>query len=171
MKLKVAVTDACIFIDLHDLELTNSFFNLDLDIHTTSSVLFEMLYEQQQILRAYQSVNRLTIHNLPEDDLRDIFSEEYPKSLSETDKSVLHITNRINACILSSDKTLRNYAQKKGIECHGMIWIFDRFIETSILIKRKEAANKLKQLVAMNIVFRNNRHLVDEIEKRLKLWK
>ena len=170
MKLKVAVTDACIFIDLHDLELINSFFNLDFEVHTTSSVLFELHFEQQQILRAYQSVNRLTIHNLQEDDFRDIFSEEYPKSLSETDKSVLHIANKINACILSSDKTLRNYAQKKGIECHGMIWIFDRFIETSIL-KRKEASNKLKQLVAMNIVFQNNRHLFGEIEKRLKLWK
>ena len=157
-KLKVAVTDACIFIDLHDLELINPFFNLDMEIHTTSLVLFELHFEQQQILRAYQSVDRLTIHNLQEDDFRDIFSEEYPKSLSETDKSVLHIANKINACILSSDKILRNYAQKKGIECHGMIWIFDRLIETSML-KRKEAANKLKQLVAMNIVFRNNRRL------------
>jgi len=169
MKIIVAVTDACIFIDLHDMGLTNSFFNLDLEIHTTSAVLHELYYEQQQILRAYQSVERLTVHNLQEPDFIEIYSEKYPKSLSETDKSVLHIANKINACVLSSDKTLRNCAKNKGIEYHGMIWIFDKLVESSVL-SRKEAANKLKQLVAMNSIFQNNQQLVEEIDKRLKLW-
>ena len=93
MKIKIAVTDACIFIDLHDLGLTKSFFNLDIDVHTTSAVLYELYYEQQQILHAYQSVNRLTVHNLQEQDFIEIYTKNYPKSLSETDKSVLH-TNR-----------------------------------------------------------------------------
>ena len=170
MKIKVAVTDACIFIDLHDLELTNSFFNLELEIHTTSTVLYELYVEQQRVLKAYQSVEKLIVHNLQEQDFLEIYSGEYPKSLSETDKSVLHIANKINACVLSSDKTLRNCAKNKDIEYHGMIWIFDKLIETSVLTK-KEAAYKLKQLVAMNFVFRNNQKLVDEIEKRVKLWK
>ena len=170
MKIKIVVTDACIFIDLHDLGLINSFFSLDFDIHTTSAVLYELYSEQQQILKAYQSVGRLTVHNLQEQDFIEIYSEEYPKSLSETDKSVLHIANRINACVLSSDKILRNCAKNKGVECHGMIWIFDKLIETSVLTKR-EAVNKLKQLVDTNFVFQNNQQLIDEIEKRLKLWK
>jgi len=81
MKIIIAVTDACIFIDLHDLELTDSFFNLDFEIHTTTAVLYELYNEQQQILRAYQSVNRLTIHNLQEQDFIEIHLQEYPKSL------------------------------------------------------------------------------------------
>jgi rRNA-processing protein FCF1 len=170
MRTKVAVTDACIFIDLHDLGLTNLFFNLDLEIHTTSAVLYELYYEQQQILKAYQSVEKLIVHNLQEQDFIEIYSEKYPKSLSETDKSVLHIANKIYACILSSDKTLRNCAKNKNIECHGMIWIFDKLVETSALTKN-EATAKLKQLIATNFVFRNNPNLVDEIEKRLKFWK
>jgi len=169
MKIKIVVTDACIFIDLYDLELINSFFNLDLEIHTTSAVLYELYFEQQQILQAYQSVNRLIVHNLQEQDFIEIYSEKYPKSLSETDKSVLHIANKINACVLSSDKTLRNCAKNKDIEYHGMIWIFDELVETTVLTK-KEAANKLKQLVATNFIFQNNQQLIDEIEKRLKLW-
>jgi rRNA-processing protein FCF1 len=168
--MKIVVTDACIFIDLHDLELTNSFFSLDLEIHTTSAVLFELYSEQQQALKAYQSVKRLIIHNLQERDFLEIYSEEYPKSLSETDKSVLHIANKINACVLSSDKMIRNWAKSKGIEYHGMIWIFDKLVETLILTKT-EATKKLKQLVATNSVFQNNPQLIDEIEKRLKLWK
>lgn len=170
MEIKMAVTDACIFIDLYDLDLVAAFFNLEIEIHTTSAVYFELYPEQQQVLKAYQSVDRLIVHNLQEQDFIEIFSVEYPRSLSETDKWVLHIANKINACVLSSDKTLRNCAKNKGVEYHGIIWIFDKLVETAILTK-KEAANKLKQLVVTNFIFQNNQQLVAEIEKRLRIWK
>jgi rRNA-processing protein FCF1 len=163
MKLKIAVTDACIFIDLFDLDLIASFFTLEIEIHTTSSVFFELYPEQQQILKAYQSVDRLIIHNLQEQDFIEIHSAEYPKSLSESDKSVLHMANKLGACVLSSDKVLRNCAKNKDIEYHGMIWIFDTLVSTNIL-SSKAAANKLQQLVAGNFIFQNNRQLVAEIK-------
>jgi len=169
MKLKIAVTDACIFIDLYDLGLVNAFFQLEMEIHTTTSVFFELYSEQQQILKAYQSVDKLIIHNIKENDFLQIQSEPYPKSLSETDKSVLHVANKLNACVLSSDKTVRNCAKNKNIEYHGMIWIFDKLIEANILLKN-EAANRLQQLIATNFTYQNNKPLVDEIQKRLKLW-
>jgi rRNA-processing protein FCF1 len=170
MNKKIAVTDACIFIDLFDLGLIDSFFELEIEIHTTVSVIFELFTEQQQNLQAYQSADRLIVHNLQEHDYLEIFSQDYPKSLSETDKSVLHIAKKINACILSSDKTLRNWAKNNEIEYHGMIWIFDKLVESSILTK-KDGIIKLRQLVAGNIIFRNNDPLVVEIEKRLNQWK
>ncbi len=169
MKVKIAVTDANIFIDLFDLGLMKYFFNLEFEIHTTASVLFELYAEQQEILQAYQSVGRLEVHNLKEEDFIEIYNSNYPKSLSEADKSVLYIANKINACVLSSDKTLRNCAKNKEIECHGMIWIFDKFVETTALTPR-EAMSKLNQLVASNFLFRNNQNLVAEIETRLKKW-
>lgn len=169
MKVKIAVTDANIFIDLYDLGLTNSFFNIDLEINTTSSVLYELDFDQQKILQIYHSVGRLEVHNLQEQDFVEIYNENYPKSLSEADKSVLHVANKINACVLSSDKTLRNYAKNKEIECHGMIWIFDKLVESEIL-SEKEAAIKLEQLISSNVVFRNNPQLVAEMDKRLKGW-
>lgn len=169
MKLKIAVTDACIFIDLYDLGLVNEFFQLDIEIHTTTSVYFELYPEQQQILKAYQTGDRLIIHNLKEEDFLHIQSEPYPKSLSETDKSVLHIANKLDACVLSSDKTVRNCAKNKDIEYHGMIWIFDKLVETHILSK-KHAALKLEKLVATNFIFQNNKPLIEEIKLRLKTW-
>ena len=90
--------------------------------------------------------------------------------MSETDKSVLHIANKINACVLSSDKALRNCAKNKDIEYHGIIWIFDEFVETATLTP-KEAKAKLNQLITSNFLFRNNQKLVEEIEKRLDRWK
>lgn len=169
MEIKIAVTDACIFIDLYNLGLVASFFKLELEIHTTSAVYFELYDEQQQVLKAYQSVDRLFVHNLKEEDFIQIHSESYPKSLSETDKSVLHVANKLNACVLSSDKTVRNCAKNKDIAYHGMIWIFDKLIEANILTK-KVAANKLEQLVATNFIFQNNKPLVAAIQKRLKSW-
>jgi len=169
MNIRIAVTDACIFIDLYDLGLVSLFFNLNVEVHTTTAVFHELYSEQQQILKAYQSVNRLIVHNLQEQDFIEIYSENYPNSLSETDKSVLHIANKLNACVLSSDKALRNCAKNKDIEYHGMIWIFDKLVETSILTQ-KEAIQKLKQLIAMNFIYQNNHKLVAEIDKRLKLW-
>ena len=116
MKVKIAVTDANIFIDLYDLGLTKYFFNLDLEIHTTFAVLYELYPEQQEILQAYQSVGRLEVHNLQEQDFVEIHNENYPKSLSEAEKSVLHVANKINASVLNSDKVLRNCAKNKDIE-------------------------------------------------------
>lgn len=170
MKIKIAVTDACIFIDLFDLGLISAFFNLELEIHTTSSVYFELYEEQQQVLKTYQSNDRLFLHNLLESDFLQMHSESYPKSLSETDKSVLYIANKINACVLSSDKTVRNYAKNKDIEFHGMIWIFDKLVAENILTK-KEAIIQLKHLVAINFIFQNNQSVVAEIQKRFDLWK
>lgn len=140
MKLKIAVTDACIFINLYDIGLVASFFKLEIEIHTTSSVYFELYDEQQQVGKAHQCVDRLIVHNLKEEDFLQIHSEPYPKSLSETDKSVLHVANKLNACVLSSDKTVRNCAKNKDIEYHGMIWIFDKLVETNILTKKEASA-------------------------------
>lgn len=169
MKLKIAVTDACIFIDLYDLKLVESFFKLKLEIHTTFAVFIELSEEQRLVLKAYQSVGWLVIHNLYETDFIQIYSQEYPKSLSEADKSVLHIANKINACVLSSDKVVRNCAKNKDIKYHGMIWIFDRLVSETILTK-KEASEKLKYLIATNNIYQNNAPLVKEINKRLKDW-
>lgn len=169
MRTKIVITDACIFIDLYDLALTSSFFRLELEIHTTSAVINELYVEQRAILKSYQSANKLTVHNLEEKDFLEIYSCAYPKSLSETDKSVLHIADKLNACVLSSDKVMRNCAKNKDIEYHGMIWIFDALVNTTILTKN-EASTKLRYLVDTNMVFRNNPTLIAEIDKRLKIW-
>lgn len=166
-RLKIAITDACIFIDLFEVELIAVFFNLDIEIHTTIPVFNELYSEQQSILHAYESVDKLIVHNLQEDDFMEIYSENYPKSLSISDKSVLHLAKKISAFVLSSDKVMRNTAKSMAIEYHGMIWIFDQLVEKKLL-RKKEARYKLQELIAKNLLFRNNRQLVIEIEKRLK---
>jgi predicted nucleic acid-binding protein len=168
--MRVAITDACIFIDLHDLNLTNHLFSLELEMHTSLDVFNELYAYQQDILSAFHSVGKLTIHNISAEDRLNIQKQNYPKSLSENDKTVLFIAEKIDAMILSSDKAVRTCAKKKSIEYHGMLWIFDKMVESGLLLP-SDAAIKLKMLIHTNIVYQNNTELIREMEKRLKNWK
>ncbi len=168
--MKLAVTDACIFIDLYDLQLTAQFFSLNLEVHTSVDVLNELFENQQQMLAAFQSVGKLTAHIIREEDKLIILSTPYPKSLSDSDKTVLYLANKLDAIVLSSDKTVRNAAKNNGIDYHGMILIFDQLVSNN-LISKTAASAKLQQLITSNLVFQNNKELVAEMNKRLAQWK
>lgn len=167
--MKIAVTDACIFIDLIELQLTSHFFGLNIDIHTTLDVYNELYDEQQEWLKVYGSVGKLTIHNLSQEEKASIQNTIFPKSLSDNDKSVLFLADKLEAMILSSDKAVRRFAKNKAIEYHGMLWIFDSLIENELLSK-SDAILKIRQLVNNNIVYQNNMELNEEIAKRIKKW-
>jgi predicted nucleic acid-binding protein len=167
--MKVAITDACIFIDLIELRLTSEFFGLQIEIHTSLEVYNELYPEHQELLKAYQSIRKLIIHNITYEERILIQNEKFPRSLSEIDKSVIFLAEKYNAMILSSDKAVRNFARDRAIEFHGMLWIFDRLIEFN-LITKPDAVHKIQKLISNNIVYRNNMELVSEISKRIDKW-
>ena len=118
--MRIAVTDACIFIDLLELEIVFPFFSLDLEVHTTVEVMSELYHKQQEILRAYQSVDKLAVHNLSVEDLAKIQATPFSKALSQQDKSVIYLASKLEATVLSSDKLVRDCAKRMAIETHGM---------------------------------------------------
>jgi len=168
--MKIAIADACIFIDLHDLKLTNLLFALDLDIHTSLDVFNELYSYQQDVLSAFHSVGKLTVHNISAEDRKIIQKQNYPKSLSENDKTVLFLAEKTDAIVLSSDKAVRTCAGKKAIEYHGMLWILDKLVEV-FLLDTYTAATKLETLIKTNIVYQNNTELKKEMDKRLTVWR
>ncbi len=167
--MRIAITDACIFIDLIELQLTSQFFGLDIEIYTTLDVYNELYIEQQEWLKIYRSFGKLTIHNLSPEEKDSIQNMSFPKSLSDNDKSVLFLAEKLDALVLSSDKAVRSFAKKHSIEYHGMLWIFDSLIENG-LITNEEAISKMRLLISNNIVYQNNMELNAEIEKRIKRW-
>lgn len=167
--MKIAITDACIFIDLYDLDLLSSFFRLELDIHTSTDVLYELFDRQQELLTLYQTNSKLTIHTLSEQDRAELRSGTFLKGLSENDRTVLFLAVKLKAIVLSSDKTVRKQANKQAIETHGMFWIFDQLVDNELLDKR-EASIKLQQLVNTNIIYQNNMELIKEMDVRLEKW-
>ena len=167
--MKIAVTDACIFIDLIELRLMSQFFGLNIETHTSLDVYNELYPEQQELLKAYQSTGKLIIHNLSQEEKIQIQKEAFPRSLSEIDKSVIFLASKHNALVISSDKAVRNYASARSIEYHGMLWIFDRLIDFNLL-SENEAINKIQKLISNNVFYKNNMDLVSEINKRIEKW-
>jgi predicted DNA-binding protein (UPF0278 family) len=167
--MRIAVTDACIFIDLYELQLTAQFFNLNIEVHTSIDVINELYENQKQILNAFQSVSKLIVHIIKEKEKIEILSTSFPKSLSDSDKTVLYLASKLGAMVISSDKMIRNTAKKNSIDYHGMIWIFDQLLINK-LISKTEASTKLKQLITSNLVFQNNKDLVEEMNNRLAIW-
>ena len=167
--MQIAVTDACIFIDLLELEITSSFFRLDLEIHTTVEVINELYSEQQEVLLAYQTVKKLTVHNLDAHDLQLLRSTSFPKALSHQDKSVIYLAAQLNAIVLSSDGVVRKFAKKIAIETHGIFWIFDQLVLQELLTQN-DAMRKLRQFMDGNLMYRNNVLLQREAIKRIDRW-
>jgi len=169
--MKIAITDACIFIDLYVLKLTNLLFSVEeLEIHTSLDVFNELYPHQQDVLSAFCSIGKLTIHNISPEDRLKIQKQKYPKSLSESDKTVLFLAEKAGVMILSSDKVVRAYAKKKSIEYHWMLWIFDRLVDYKCISPLK-AAEKLEILIRTNNIYHNNVELIKEMNERLKKWR
>jgi len=168
--MKLAVTDACIFIDLYELQLTSRFFQLELELHTSVDVFNELYSDQQELLKAYQNNGKLFLHTLEEKDRAELKNLRLPAGLSESDKTVLFVASQTGAMVLSSDKAVRRQAKKQSIEYHGMFWVFDRLVEQNLLTKG-EAAIKLQQLISTNIIYQNNLELLKEMSIRLHKWK
>lgn len=98
--MKLAITDACIFIELHLLDLVVPFFELDIEVHTSLDVFNELNEEQRQLLSAYQSMGRLTVHILQQSDREAMRGCGFPRSLSEMDCTVLYLAVRLDAMVL-----------------------------------------------------------------------
>lgn len=167
--MKIAISDACIFIDLHNLELTAAFFGLPLDIHTSLDVFNELNTAQKKNLDAFIATGHLCIHNITETERIHILKAKFPSSLSVSDQTVLYLAQKHEAVILSSDKTIRHNAKIRSIEYHGMLWIFDQLVEAGLLNKN-QAAHSLSSMITSNMIYQNNKELVSEMNKRLKKW-
>lgn len=112
--MKIAITDANIFIDLIHIELHDELFAAGLEIHSTLGVFDELNDHQQKILSKYIDQRQLTLHsntgeNIPSEIQRN-------KSLSSSDKSVFGLAIELGALILTGDGLLRKISGIQKIE-------------------------------------------------------
>lgn len=161
----IAVNDANIFIDLLEVDLIDTFFELKLDLHTTNLVLNELDYEQQLIIKKYIIKKRLKVKILSDDELSELKEKEITSiKLSKPDVSVYAYAKELGAIILTSDRRLRIEAKTKGFEVHGILWVFEIMIDEK-LIKQKKAIEKLTELMKINTWLP-----MDECHKRIEKW-
>lgn len=162
--MKIAVTDANIFIDLIEIELLHFLFDLDLEIHTTKAVFDQLNLDQKVIAFPFVQSKALSIYSFTFEELMEISELEFPSGLEPADKSVYFYSNKIEAMILSGDRRLRTFCESNSIEVRGIIWVFDNFVE-SLLISKRIAAQKLQLLISIN-----DRLPFEECKKRINKW-
>ncbi|HPN38613.1 MAG TPA: type II toxin-antitoxin system VapC family toxin [Melioribacteraceae bacterium] len=156
--MNVAVNDANIIIDLIDLDLYLSIFNLDIEFLTTDFVISEIKRKDQADI--IKKSNKLNIIKSDEKDLLQILEyKNKAKQLSFADCSVIYLSQKNKAILLSGDKPVRNFAEANGMECHGILWLIDTLVNNNVITKYL-AIQKLKELNC-----RNNRLPQHEIEK------
>jgi len=165
---KIIINDANILIDLVDLKILPYFFQLEFEVHTTDIILDELFEEQKESLFPYIETGQLSVDNITEEDLIDILMIRATKTnLSEQDCSAFYQAQKLNAALITSDNTLRKFAQANHIEIHGHLWVFDNLVNKSILTG-KAAIDKLNELC--NKVNPKLGLPKNECQKRIKLW-
>jgi predicted nucleic acid-binding protein len=167
--MKVAVTDACIFIDLLEAEACTAFFNLDLEVITSQQIWLELEVEQRNILEEWIDKDRLSIksggHNL----LKIREDNKLSVSLSIADLTAWALASDQDGILLTSDGALRKTAKANNIETHGLLWIFDQIVEHELLSK-KDAIAKLRLIFEQNLYYRSDRKLFDAFEAFILKW-
>lgn len=162
--MRLAITDANIFIDLIHIGFVDHLFSIGFEIHTCAEVLAELNERQQAALKDFTDKRVLTVHIINEGD-QDIGLTPVPKSLSNTDVTVIFLARKLDAMVLSGDGVLRKHCEKEKIDVRGILWLLDLLIEKGLTTN----AMSVTQLEKLRTY--NDRLPKNECERRLQLWR
>lgn len=142
-KHEIVVQDACILIDLIDLDLIDLFFQMNFSVFTTLQVVNEITLDTQKAkINIFLDNGQLQIDSTGTiEDTFELFAKH--PALSIADSSVLELAIRKEAIIFSSDGSLRKISVKKGLTVRGSLWIIEelfnrKIITTEIALKKLE---------------------------------
>lgn len=163
--MKIAITDANIFIDIVELEFTKYLFQIEIEIHTTTGVLDELNKEQQDKLEEYIVGENLIIHFPREEQLLKMNEAEFDRGFSDADCFLLHLCKEYRMILLSGERKMKIFCNEEDLESHGVIWLFDEFLRLN-LIGYETAVEKMENLLVMN-----KRLPIDICKKRMTSWR
>jgi predicted nucleic acid-binding protein len=166
MTVKIVVHDANVLIDLVKIDFIETAFELDAEMYTTDFVKDEIDLTQAEKLQAVIERKRLVIETFTSDEIVELYGiAKENQALSIKDCSVLLLSRRLNATLLTGDAPLRKAAEKNKLDVHGILWLFDELLAAKMITKAK-ASEALQSLMGIN-----KRLPKAECEKRLHLWR
>ena len=149
--MRIIINDANILIDLVQLDLMNSFIQLEMELKTTDFVYEELNEEQEIVITGFIDSGdiELIVTEDDEDYNRIVDILENSSGLSFEDCSVWHYAEKFEGTLLSGDGRLRKQAIANGIIVRGILYIFDQLLLAN-LIMFELAIEKLEQLYEIN---------------------
>lgn len=162
---RIAIQDANILIDLLKTGLFDHCLALQYHFTTTNIILAELYDEQVALVLPHIAAGRFTVIDITGEELVEIqlMSLEDTR-LSEQDWSALYYAMRQDAILVTGDSHMRALAKEKSIEYHGIFWLLDQLVETTI-ISTTTACDVMKKIMMLN-----KRLPADECTKRMKVW-
>ena len=165
----IVINDTNIFLDLYDVGLLDTFFQLPVQVHTVDFVVDEIKQPaQHSVIQDFIRRGMLMVKDYSSEGLANLyqFNIECGGNLTLADSTVIYYAQSIDGCrILTGDRQLRNRAEERGIIVSGILYVFDLLVEHR-LISPPEAAQKLEDLFKIN-----TRLPKQEIETRIEMWK
>jgi predicted nucleic acid-binding protein len=165
----IVVHDASVLIDLLECELEENWCSLNLRLITTSFVWREINRRHQKTrLKTFVDRGALIIEPVGAETITEIFQlkTEMSPGVTVEDISVLLLSIRLRAVLLSSDGLLRRQAESRGIEVHGILWMLETLIDHGS-ISPLTAADRLERLLERNVSWLPR----EECKRRLAQWR
>lgn len=164
----LVIKDANIFIDLYEIDLLEYLAKLDMEVYITDFVAETEITEsgQQKALKALINCNQIQVLTSTNQEIVEIMeiSNQESNRLSIQDCSNLYFAKMMHATLLTNDNLLRSASKKHGVKVHGIIWLFDLWVDNKILT-REIAAKKMIALWKIN-----NWLPYEEMKKRIGEW-
>lgn len=167
--MKIVIQDASVLIDMVDGGLLDTWFRLGFDLRTTSLVLREISRKNQKLkLQPYVNSGQLRVESSSGEVLAEIATLHAGLSsqLSIEDVSALFFTAKLEGILLTGDRRLREHAEERGIETHGLLWVLDLIVVRGALLPGV-AADRLEKLLARG----TTRLPLQECESRIRKWR
>ena len=167
--MKIVIQDASVLIDMADSNLLDAWFGLGFDLRTTSLILYEISRKNQKIkLQPYVMNGQLKIESSSGEVLSEIAKLHATLSsrLSIEDVSAIFFAGKLESVLLTGDKRLRQHAEERGIETHGLLWVLDILVARGALLPGV-AADRLEKLVERG----TSRLPLHECELKIRKWR
>ena len=152
--MRIIVEDTNIIIDLFNVGLLQFCKKMDIVFHTTEFVIKEIKRpEQRSTLKGLISNEELkmVVFNI-EEMLQLANLEEECRStnnLSTADCSVVFLAERLGCRLLTADQKLVHFAQSRGLETSGFLWLTDKMVEKGI-VSPKDMVEYLNRYLETN---------------------
>lgn len=164
--MNIVVSDTNIFIDLMNIELLDSFFQLEQEIHTVDFVIGEITNTQQlEELEKHRENYNLTIASTSSTDLISVLAmrTSAKNNVSITDCAACFYAKKKMYKLLTGDKKLRKIAEEAHVDVSGILFILDELV--------KKIVTAAKARIALTHLQKTSARVPNtEVEKRMDIW-
>ena len=158
----ICVTDANIWIDLHNADLLDAVFELE---HTWRTPDIVVRDEVLTVDRSLLVELGLDVRTLSGKELNQIatLNGRYPNP-SPKDLAVLVVADVDEGIVVTGDAPLRAVAEAEDATVHGVLWILDQLVDQDVITPVRATA-------ALDAMIQQGSHLPEEhVRERLRRW-